>query len=414
MRRALAMAALAAAACSGSSAPGGPGGGPPQVACAADAAVAPVGMSVAVRCTASPGAEGPVWAAEPATGSLVPQPGGSATFTLEAAAVAPSFGDTTFQLKATYRNASGEATGTAAVTVLGNTWMARSDAGAVLAVASDGTPLSALVPLQGTAGPILALATRADGAVLVAQSPQSGAPVRVHDRTGAALGAFDAAGAGGSPLFDATAPPRAVRQMRDGTVWVTGGTRPVIYEGGGRFRALAAEAPAETIGLAQLPDGRVAVTYRWAYGIGLYDESGGTLVKKALQATAPAGESYGALGALAALPDGRLLLAVAHFLPSGWTGTLLRLDGDLNLEAELAASARVPRNVPRALSLAGAALDAAPSPVAGDTAPACPRRFAADLSGSAGCLDASTAWLGVVHLGPLPPAAPAMGLAKRR
>jgi hypothetical protein len=70
--------------------------------------------------------------------------------------------------------------------------------------------------------------------------------------------------------------------------------------------------------------------------------------------------------------------------------------------------------VPRALSLAGAALDAAPAPVAGDTAPACPRRFAADLSGSTGCLDASTAWLGVVHLGPLPPGALAAGLAKRR
>ncbi|HEY6106022.1 MAG TPA: hypothetical protein VIV59_08580, partial [Anaeromyxobacteraceae bacterium] len=313
MRRAMAVAAFAAAACSGSSAPGGTGGGPPQVACAADAAVAPVGTPVAVRCTVSPGAEGPVWAVEPSGGSLVPKPGGGATFTLDAASVGPSFGDTSFQVKATYRNAAGEATGTAAVTVLGNTWIARGDAAAVLAVASDGTPLGALVPLQGTAGPILALAARADGAVLAAQSPQSGAPVRVHDRTGAAIGSFDAADAGGSPLFDAREPPRAIQQVRDGTVWVTGGKRPVIYQADGRFRARAAEAPAETIGLAQLPDGRVAVTYRWAYGVGFYDEGGGLLVTKALQATAPAGESYSALGAVAALPDGRLLLAVAHF-----------------------------------------------------------------------------------------------------
>jgi len=414
VRRTLAMAALAAGACSGSSVPGWPGVGPPQVACAADAAVAPVGTPVAVRCTVSPGAEGPVWAVDPATGSLVPHPGGGASFSLAATSVGPAFGDTTFQVKATYRNAAGEATGTASVTVLGNTWIVRGDVAAVLAVASDGTPLGQLLPLQGTAGPVLALATRADGAILVAQSPQSGDPVRVHDRTGAALGAFEATDAGGKPLFDAGAPPRAIQQMRDGTVWVTGGRRPVLYEADGRFRALAAEAPAETIGLAQLPDGRVAVTYRWAYGVGFYDEGGGTLSKKALAATAPPGESYGALGALAALPDGRLLLALAHFAPSGWVGTLLRLNGDLNLEVELAPSGRVPRNVPRALSLAGASIDAAPSPVAGDSAPACPRRFAADLSASSGCLDAGTAWLGVVHLGPAPAGAPAMGLAKRR
>lgn len=412
MRRALAMAALAAA-CSGSRSPAGPGG-LPLVACTADASVAPVGAPVGVRCTASPGSEGPVWTTEPASGSLVPGTGDSATFTLEAAAVAPSFGDTAFLLKATYRNAAGEATGAAAVTVLGNTWMARGDAAAVQAVSSSGAAVGALLPLQGSAGPVLALAARADGAILAAQSPAAGPPVRVHDRTGAALGSFDASDGGGTPLFDAAAPPRAILQMRDGTVWVTGGRRPVIYEASGRFRALAAEAPAETIGLAQLPDGRVAVTYRWAYGLGIYDESGSALAKRSLQFSAPAGESYGALGALAALPDGRLLLAAAHFAPPGWAGTLLRLDGELRLEAELDAAARVPRNVPGALSLSGAAVDAAPSPVGGDTAPACPRRFAADLSASSGCLDAGTSWLGVTHLGPAPAGASAKGLAGRR
>jgi hypothetical protein len=407
------MAALAAA-CSGSSAPRGTGGGLPLVACAADAATAPVGAPVGVHCTASPGSEGPVWTAEPATGSLVPGTDGSATFTVDAAAVGPSFGDTTFLVKATYRNAAGEATGAAAVTVLGNTWIARGDPAAVQAVSSSGAPVGGLVPLQGTAGPILALAARADGAILAAQSPQAGPPVRVHDRTGAALGSFDAADRGGTPLFDAAAPPRAIQQMRDGTVWVTGGKRPVIYEAGGGFRALAAEAPAETIGLAQLPDGRVAVTYRWAYGVGFYDESGSALAKRPLQVSAPVGESYGALGALAALPDGRLLLAAAHFAPSGWAGTLLRLDGELRLEAELDAAARVPRNVPGALSLAGAAIDAAPSTVGGDTAAACPRRFAADLSGSAGCLETGTSWVGVTHLGAAPAGAAAKALAKRR
>lgn len=406
MRRALALAALAAAACTRSSAPEG---GLPLVSCAADQPVAPVSAPVTVRCSASPGAEGPAWTVSPAAGTLTPGAGGSATFTFPVASATPSFGDTLFQVKAAYRNAAGEASGTAAVTVLGNTWIAGG--GGILAVASDGTPLGSL-PLQGTAGPILALAARADGAILVAQSPASGPPVRAHDRTGAALGSFAAADPGGSPLFSATAPPRAIQQMRDGTVWVTGGIRPVVYEAGGSFRAWAADAPAETIGLTQLPDGRVAITYRYAYGIGFYDESGATLAKAALLATAPAGESYGALGALQALPDGRLLLALAHFAPSGWTGTLLRLDGQLALEAELAAPARVPRNVPRALSLAGASVDAAPSPVAGDTAPACPHRFALDLSGTSGCLDQSTTWLGVVHLGPAAAPAPVLAAAR--
>ena len=408
MRRALAMAALAAAACTGSKAPGGPGSGLPQVACTADLALVPVGTPVGVRCTASSGAEGPAWAVEPAGGSLLPGDGDGATFTFDDdAAVVPSFGDTTFELRATYRNAAGEATGRAAVTVLGNTWIARSDAAAVMAVASSGRPLPGLVPLPGTAGPVLAMAGRADGSILVAQSPQSGPPVRVYDRAGAALGVFDSADASGLPLFEFSAPPRAIQQMRDGTVWVTGGKRPVVYEASGRFRTRAAEAPAETLGLTQLPDGRVAVTYRYAWGVGFYDESGGTLAKRALLATAPPGESYGAAGAILALADGRLLLAAAHFDPRGWTGTLLRLDPELRLEAELAPAARVPRNVPRALSLAGAALDAAPSPAEGDTAPACPRRFAADLSGSGGCLDAGAAFLGVAHLGPAPAGGPA-------
>lgn len=408
MRRSLAMAALAAAACTGSSAPGGPGG-PPQVTCAADQAVAPVGTPVAVRCTASPGAEGPAWAVEPEGGSLVPGAGNQAIFTVSGGAVGPSFGDTVFEVRATWRNAAGEATGTATVTVLGNTWIARSDVAAVLAVASDGTPLAPPIPLQGTPGPVLALAARADGAILVAHGPRPGPPVRVHDRTGAALGAFDSSDHEGQPLFEDSAPPRAIQQMRDGTVWVTGGKRPVIYEPDGRFRTRAADAPAETIGLTQLADGRVAITWRHAWGVGFYDEAGTTLSKRAVLATAPAGESYGAAGAVLALADGRLLLAAAHFAPASWTGTLLRLDPELRLEAELAAAARVPRNVPRALSLSGAAVDAAPSPAGGDTAAACPRRFSADLSGSAGCLDPGTAFLGAAHLGPAP-----AGAGKRR
>lgn len=413
MRRAPVLLALAAAACSRSGCSAGRPG-PPAVSCAADVAVATVGQAVTVRCSASLGSEGPIWSVDPAAGSLSPQPGGSATFTLDPASVGPTFGDTTFQVKATYSNAVGQTTGVALVTALGNTWMARNDTASAQAVASDGSQVGALAQLQGTAGPVLALASRADGAVLAGQNPQSGEPVRVHDRSGAALGAFDSVDAGGAALFDPAAPPRAIQQMRDGTVWVSGGQEPIIYESSGRFRARAAPAPAETIGLAQLPDGRVAVTYRWANAVGFYDETGGSLVVQPLQAVAPPGESYGALGALTALPGGRLILAAAHFTKAGWTGTLLLLDGQLSLVAELPPAAQVPRNVPWALALSGAALDAGPSPVAGDTAPACPRRFLADLSGVVGCLDAGTAWQAVVHLGSVPAGQAAVALTGRR
>lgn len=413
MRRTLALFALSAAACSRNSCSAA-NAGPPGVRCAADASVAPVGQVVTVHCAASVGSEGPVWSVDPAAGFLSPQPGGSASFTVEAASVGPDFGDTTFQVKATYRNAAGETTRAVPVVALGNTWMARSDSASAQAVASDGTPVGALTALQGTAGPVLALASRADGAILAAQSPQSGEPVRVHARTGAALGAFDAVDATGAPLFDSGAPPRAIQQMRDGTVWVTGGRRPIIYESTGRFRAWAAPAPAETIGLAQLPDGRVAVTYRWANAVAFYGETGGSFVAQPLQAVAPAGESYGAVGALAARPDGRLILAAVHFANQGWSGTLLLLDAELRLLAELPPAARVPRNMPWALALSGAALDAGPSPVAGDTAPACPHRYLADLSGMVGCLDQETAWQAVVHLGSLPAGTAAVALTGQR
>ena len=412
-RHVLAAAAIAAAGCRGSRAPGAL----PQVDCAASASAVPVGHPVTVRCVATPGAEGPTWSIDPALGQLAPQPDGSASYSFPAAAVTPTFPDTVIRVKAAYRSPAGETVGSAVFTVLGNTWLARSDQPSIQAVSSDGALVGGPQPLQGMAGPVLAMAGRSDGALLVAQSPQNGPPLRSYDPIGALLADFDAVDPQGHPLFDPAAPPRAVQQMRDGTVWVTGGKRPILYQADGRFRAYAAAAPAETIGVSQLPDGRVVASYRWAYGLGFFDETGQALVKRPLQAAVPEGEFYGALGALAALPGGRLLVAVAHFDPSGWTGTLLRLDAELSLEAELAPAGRVVRNVPWALAPAGPVIDAAPSPVAGDTVPSCPRRFATDLSGSRGCLAQGGSWLGVVHLGPAsrPAAAAASGgLAQRR
>jgi hypothetical protein len=175
----------------------------------------------------------------------------------------------------------------------------------------------------------------------------------------------------------------------------------VIYGVTGRFLRRAAEAPAETIGLAQLPDGRVAVTYQWAFALGLYDESGTALAKSAIAQVLPENESYGDVGALAVDVQGRLVAAAAHLAPAGWTGTLLRigLASGPAVEVELPTAARTPNNVPWELTASATEIGSAPSPEVATTKPACPHRFAADLAGDLGCLAAGTQYRGVVHLG---------------
>jgi hypothetical protein len=380
---------------------GADAGAVPLVACTATPARIKVGEAAAVHCTAGPGATGPAWSVSPLRGRLEAAGGGDATFVLAVADVDPGFGDTAFAVTALYASAAGTAAGTAQVTVIGNTWLARSDIPAVQAVASDGSQVGAPIPLEGLAGPPTAIAYRSDGAMLVAQAPPPGAaPVLVYSRSGSRLGAFDAVDGAGQALFDLDAPPRDLRQVRDGTVWATGGKRPVLFDAAGHFRARALEAPDRTIGLAQLPDGRVAVTYRWAFAVGLYAETGQALETRALAFVPPQGESYATLGALAATGDGGLLLAAAHLGPTGWAGTLLRLDAALGLDAELAPAARVPKNVPWALSLSGTEIAASPSPVGGETVATCPSRFAADLGARLGCLVEGTRYGGVAHLGP--------------
>jgi hypothetical protein len=400
--RRLLPAALLVLACrsGGGSGNAADAGALPLVACSAEPAWVKVGESVAVHCAVGPGATGPAWSVSPQRGQLAATGGGDATFVLAGRDVDPAFGDTAFDVTASYASAAGTATGTARVTVIGNTWLTRSDIPAVQAVASDGSLVGAPIPLEGLGGPPTAIAGRSDGAMLVAQKPAPGAaPVMIYSRSGAKLGAFDAVDGAGQALFGSEVPPRDVLQARDGTVWVTGGKRPILFDAAGRFRARALEAPDRTVGLAQLPDGRVAVTYLWAFAVGFYAESGQALEKKALAVAPPRGESYAALGALATAGDGQLLLAAAHLGPTGWAGTLLRLDAALGLDAELPPAARVPGNVPYALSLSGVEIAASPSPVGGETVATCPSRFAADLGARLGCLVEGTLYRGVAHLG---------------
>lgn len=415
MRRLLPAVLLVLACRSGGGAPNAADAGAlPLVTCGVAPAWVKVGETATVRCTAGPGASGPAWSATPQRGQLAAAGGGDATFVLAARDVDPSFGDTVFTVTASYASAAGTATGTAAVTVIGNTWLTRSDIPAVQAIASDGSLVGAPILLEGLGGPPVAIADRSDGAMLVAQKPAPGAPpVMIYARSGAKLGAFDAVDGGGQALFSSDVPPRDILQARDGTVWVTGGRRPVLFDAAGRFRSLALEAPDRTVGLAQLPDGRVAVTYLWAFAVGTYAENGQALEKKALAFAPPQGESYAALGALASAGGGKLLLAAAHLGPTGWMGTLLRLDAALGLDAELPPAARVSRNVPYALSLAGGEIAAAPSPVGGETVATCPSRFAADLGARLGCLVESTLYRGMAHLGAAGAAGGSTGVARQ-
>jgi len=369
------------------------------VTCSADRPVARVGEPATIQCSASAPASAVSWSVSPERGALSPA-GAAAGFVLRASQVDPSFGDTAFTVTATFAGEQGSGTGSAVVTVLGNTWLARSDVPQMEAFASDGTSLG-LVSV-GLDGPAVALATRADGALLAAQVPRNGAPpVVVLSRAGGRVTAFAALDSQGAQLFTTDRPPRSLRQMRDGTIWVTGGTRPVIYDASGRFLRQAAEAPAETIGLAQLPDGRVAVTYQWAFALGLYDESGTALVKSAIGQQLPERESYGDVGALSLDAQGRLVAAAAHLTPAGWAGTLLRigLASAPAVEAELPAAARVPNNVPWDLIVSATEIGSAPSPEKATTRATCPHRFAADLGGGRGCLAAGTQYRSVVHLG---------------
>jgi hypothetical protein len=399
MRRIL-LFALALAACQkGETRPRGPGKAVLAVTCSADRPVVRVGDTATIQCTPSSGARAVSWSVEPGRGALAPA-GASATFVLRAAQVDPGFGDTTFTVTATFAGDEGSGAGSAALIVLGNTWLARADSPQMEAFASDGTSLG---PVSvGLDGPAVALAHRADGALLAAQVPSGGAPpVVVLSRAGARSGAFDAKDGSGAPLFTVEHPPRALRQMRDGNVWVTGGSQPAIYDAGGRFLRRAAEAPAETVGLAQLSDGRVAVTYQWAFALGIYDEGGASLAKSAIASALPGNEGYGEAGALSLDARGRLVAAAAHLTSSGWTGTLLRLSLDpaVAVEAELPTAARVAGNVPWELSVFGEEIDSAPSPTVATTRSACPQRFAADLSRALGCLSTGTSYRGVVHLG---------------
>lgn len=377
----------------------GAGGATLAVTCGVDRPVVRVGEPATVQCTPAAPASAVSWSLSPERGALSPS-GATARFVVRASQVDPSFGDTAFTVTATFAGEQGGGTGSAVVAVLGNTWLARSDAPQMEAFASDGTSLG-LVPV-GLDGPAVALAMRADGALLAAQVPRNGAPpVVALSRTGGRVSAFAAQDPQGAPLFTVERPPRALRQMRDGSVWATGGTRPVIYEASGRFLRYAAEAPAETIGLVQLPDGRVAVTYQWAFALGLYDEGGASLAKSAIGQQLPEKESYGEIGALGLDPQGRLVAAAAHLGPTDWSGTLLRIAvaSAPSVEAELPAAARVPFNVPWELVFTATEIGAAPSPAVATTRASCPRRFAADLSGGLGCLAAGTQYRGVVHLG---------------
>ncbi len=263
-------------------------------------------------------------------------------------------------------------------------WIGQRDEPVVLAVSTWGGQLSQAAAAPAIDGPVRALLRRTDGNVVALQDIAAGAPPAVLlSAFGERIMAFAALDGSGAALFHPDAPPWAAAEAPDGATWVTGGLAPVRYAADGSFVGLAEPAPAPTRGIAALPDGRMAI----AYGVGrvaLYQAAGSLsgLLSPAF------GAEYSGIDALAARPDGTLLVAtLRHGLVLEGVVVAVRIDegaSSLVPVADPEASARFLAWTPSALQLAGGGIVVGPSLGAGP--PACAEWLSADLTERGGCL----------------------------
>jgi len=264
--------------------------------CAVSPSPARLGQEVTITCPAQPSLGGPTWWASGVAGvdggyALVPGPSaGAATFTL--ASVPKNFPDSALQVRATWHGAGGDGVATAQVEVLGNLFVARGSSPQHGIAAFTTSPTYAKWGGEQTGDAVgvteldsapRALGLLSSGDILVAQTSKASVapPVIVISRKELKrLRDLDFAARDliGEVLFDVnkSVHPRAVAQMSDGSVWVTGGPLPVIYKAGNPAptRPQAAAVPsAKTVGLAQLANGQVAVSMG-NLKIGLYSLDG--------------------------------------------------------------------------------------------------------------------------------------------
>lgn len=320
--------------------PAGPDAGLVDLgACAASPSPARVGQAVAVTCPGQPSMTGPSWSVDGVDGGYTVTPGtpaGAATFTLDA--VPKNFADSTLRVRARWHGASSDGVATAPVTVLGNLLVGRSASpGAIAAFTtsadyrkwgSDSTDVVGATEFNTTPR---AMALKSDGDILVAQSSSAAVPAPVFVLGRADLKRIDALDFaardnGGAVLFDIgkQVHPRAVAQMKDGTVWVTGGPRPVIFGPDGKYRGKPGAGPtSNTVGLAQLSDGRIAVSFGTSTKLGLYSEDGATYTETEVL---KGGDGYSEIAAICPLAEGGVVLSLHRFTAGKEGGLLVQLD----------------------------------------------------------------------------------------
>jgi hypothetical protein len=261
-------------------------------------------------------------------------------------------------------------------------WVGAAGEARVLAVSAGGAA-SVVAAAPALDAPVRALANRKDGTVIVLQEVAGAAPPGVIlRRDGTRVAALAATDAAGAPLFDASGPPWAAAEAADGRIWVTGRAAPVLFERDGAYAGTAVEVPAGTTrGIAALADGRVLVTHG-VDGAALF-APGGTSAERL---SVSLGSTYSGVDAVAARPDGRLVLAV---LRHGVTTDGVLVDvalapGALSAVGDPGASAPLP-GLPSAIVAGSDAVVVGPG-LGSVAAPACAEAVSPDLRERRGCL----------------------------
>lgn len=265
---------------------------------------------------------------------------------------------------------------------IGDLWMGEAGAPRILSFTERGE-VAVAAEAPALDAPVRAMAVRGDGAIIVLQEVEAGAPPAVVlSPAGRRLATF-AASVGGAPIFPPATPPWAATQATDGRIWVTGRREPAIFLADGSFDGFAAALPGSSAGVAALPDGRVLVTYG-ANGAAVYSADGATL--DLLVPDLSTDPAFRGLDAVAARPDGSVVVAVMHHgaVVEGAVVEAVVETGRLTARGDAAASARLSAP-PSSLVLGDDFVVAGPS-LGPAATPGCVEVLSPDLATRYGCV----------------------------